>query len=107
MVSAGGGETFLTGESVACGEATIFSPLASLTASPPAVDVTEDVPFVVTMAVAWSCCTPTCVCDSESTTIWLTGVRTVEASSVVATSTVPTVICTELLFFEVPALTCA
>ncbi len=57
-------------------------------------------------AVAFCASTPTCVVDSESMVIWLPGVRTLDALSVVATSTEPICICTELFFRLVEGLNC-
>ena len=67
---------------------------------------TEAEPFSATTEVAFCLSTPTCVVDSESMVTWLPGVRTLEASSVVATSTDPIVICTELFFRLVEGLNC-
>src|SRR5260370_35234040 len=95
---------FLIGEIDPWALALAFGPVFSLIAGPPLLGVTEVEPFVATTAVAFCLSTPTCVVESDSTTIWLPGVRTVETSSVVATSTDPICIWTELLFFDVAGL---
>ena len=74
--SAGGSVSFFTALSPPSLDALTFSPLLTFTASPPLFGVTEAEPFVLTIDVALVLSTPTCVVDSESTTICVPGVRT-------------------------------
>ena len=105
---AGGINRFLTGDMAPWADALTFWPVLSFTAvPPPATGPTEALPFAASTEVDFCLSTPTCVVDSESTTTWVLGVRTVEAMSLVATSTEPTCIVTALLFRLVPGFTCA